>query len=182
MLLVEIGNAERRIVEGVAAKLAERWGEYEKIRAGLLAEYAAIRCLNQLGATPELRFNEQYNENGGDGGFDFSFPDEAMRWDVKSCSYQQGGFYGEFLRKTKASAIVGVLRTKEPLRYRVLGFIPVSQLQRVTFIPADSGYFKCLMELKKAFPQSFGDPRSIPIQTGLESARSILAGISKVVD
>lgn len=154
MVMISLHRGDYRKVRPTALTLAEHWQSDPKSKMdltleGLFAEYAVIKYFNQnLGAVPTINFNTQYS-NGGDGGFDFKFP-EDLSWDVKSTT--KDFFLIEHLSKTKANCVIGVRRMTHS-SYDIWGFIPTSRFDgRKKFSRND---FRDLAFLKRAFPDKF---------------------------
>lgn len=155
MSLVTLTRCERREARLVASQLSAHHAkttlETIKTISGIYAEYAAIKYFNyEMGASPRIKFNTEYNNGGGDGGVDFSFPDEKCTWDVKSTN--KATFTKEYLQKTKAKFIIGVINGDQT--FSVVGFVPVSQLAKLPD-QVELSYFHPLRGLTEIFPNNF---------------------------
>ena len=162
MVTQTLERDELRLVEDVARNLALHWygkdGEshYNATFQGLAAEFAVIKYFNyQLGATPLIEFNTDYN-NGGDGGFDFRCPKD-LKWDVKST--KENFLAGDHARRTKANIIIWAVRATRYSNdeFIIKGFIPISQLNDRSIISdLDVRDLGCLIG---AMPKVFTGPR-----------------------
>lgn len=80
-----IGGEDVQLTQRVAMKLHSMHESNQSLRAtiaGIRAELAVIQYVNyNLGLLEKAKFRTQYNEKGGDGGFDFEMC--GMKWDVK---------------------------------------------------------------------------------------------------
>jgi hypothetical protein len=86
MIWIRITEKERKVCREVAQTLNQIHGgslmDLKKTLVGMIAEFGAIKFMNyNMGATDFIEFRTQYNERGGDGGFDFRCA--GMTWDVK---------------------------------------------------------------------------------------------------
>jgi hypothetical protein len=171
---IELTREECRRVDSVALSLSEFWHKgskterYIQTLSGLLAEFAAIKYLNDtLGATPRIEFNTNY-QDGGDGGFDFRFIN-GMTWDSKSTS---GETIPRAHCRTKAQIVVGSMKCGFG-RYEVWGFLPASRLPDVDLC---RDHFRDIRSLASIFPQSFDRDRIRHTKTNsnLESVADIV--------
>lgn len=128
-MLIELNTEEiyqaKRIALGITR--TNNKTDYQASFGGIMAEIAAIKFFNYgLGCHPRIELNEVYI-NGGDGGFDFCFPDNLCKWDVKSTNKDY--FESEHL-KTKANVIIAVERLGKA-KFNIIGFCPVSKLPTI---------------------------------------------------
>lgn len=172
MTEVRLAKKERRQVRSIAFRLAEYHKsdsiQTRKAISGLQAEYAVIKFLNyELGAHPKIEFNTEYSD-GGDGGFDFAWPDSKCTWDVKSTmkTYEKN-----YLTNTKAKFIIGVKKSGLG-RFYIDGFMPTAKAKDSTSITSSS--FVSLYRLQGIFPDNFIGPRSRPYGDEVETAGEIL--------
>lgn len=165
MQYVKLTIKERDLCVDTAQKLYVIHGKggvakLRNIIIGLLAEYAAIKYFNfYLGALYPIPFRTEYNEWGGDGGFDFAYC--RMRWDVKF-SRDHKIPLERLVRSTSEMIIVcdRLINRLDSLAIRVAGCFPRERAIKL-IREGDSGAYELLpfARIHKLFPNSFGPKR-----------------------
>lgn len=153
---------EKHEIEGVTPLARELYynhhfkdsSSYPAQLVGMLGEFAAIKYFNLLGANPKVKLNRNYDANGFDGGFDFAWPHDKIKWDVKTTVKD---YIDQNHLRTKAGLIIGVKMIKLSF-FLVWGFAKVSELPNRNIGFSD---FTSLFSLKSQFPNYF----TLPNQT-----------------
>jgi len=186
MIRVYLTELERsKCAEVVKALYAVHGGTLANVRRtyiGIISEYAAIKFFNEsMGAKIPVKFRTEYNESGGDGGFDFNSC--GMTWDVKYS--RTGKVPAERLRRSTADMIL-VCNKLWPgfdrLSVNIFGCFPRKRALRLLAEGKEAEAYEPLSMARifRVFQSQFGEhwmPSQKPIREELSHIGDIVRGI-----